>query len=331
MPTHGPYKHHATDRSPDAMASVPPVPPTSAFVPAENRPESEASPSLSSSSPPETLPRSHSQTDQSAPSSAQIARLPADEESALVDESNVLKQSGTASFTKSDFSSAISLYDQALASLPNYLDYELAVLKSNISACHLKLNDWKAAIDAATAALECLEHVLPSPKAPKATRSGEDQTAEAEADTDTVVELDDDGDDSLATQLKELEISDQRRTDVLRIRSKSLLRRAKARSNLSSWSELAGAEEDYKVLLAPPLFPALPLSDKRVVQEAMRDLPGKVKEAREKEVGEMMGKLKDLGNTVLKPFGLSTDMFKFQQQEGGGYSMSMDSGGSADK
>ena len=41
----------------------------------------------------------------------------------------------------------------------------------------------------------------------------------------------------------------------------------------------------------------------------------------EKEKTEMLGKLKDLGNTVLGKFGLSLDNFQVNQQEGGGYSI----------
>ena len=62
-------------------------------------------------------------------------------------------------FAKESFKDAIQIYDQALSSCPNYLDYEIAVLKSNIAACHLKLGDWKDAIKAASDALDGLDRL----------------------------------------------------------------------------------------------------------------------------------------------------------------------------
>lgn len=62
--------------------------------------------------------------------------------------------------------------------------------------------------------------------------------------------------------------------------------------------------------------------DRNVVQRQLRMLPPRTKEAQEKEMGDMMGKLKNLGNGILSPFGLSTDNFQMVKDEAtGGYSM----------
>ncbi|QRW24500.1 tetratricopeptide repeat protein 1 [Rhizoctonia solani] len=60
--------------------------------------------------------------------------------------------------------------------------------------------------------------------------------------------------------------------------------------------------EDYTTLLE-----LLPPSSKGSVRVALTRLKPRVQEAKEKETAEMMGKLKDLGNSLLGRFGLSTD------------------------
>ena len=366
----------------------------------------------------------------------------------MVSESHDIKASANVQFGKSDFSQAISTYERALSSLPNYLDYEIAVLQSNIAACHLKLQEWKQAIDAADEAITALDREDPPPPEEKSKpKSKTKKPGEAEksstrgrkskidgftsdsSDADdyldsqttatdpvpstagpppAVVELPssdsetEEKDDthaanatsnSTTTALKNLAISDQRYQDISRIRTKALLRRARARMELgrqlsregkgmfssnnkrdtpstpapilgdpsqpnpppkpkpddtpsSPWTLLSAAQADYLTLLPPtsassanPLAPAssrytpyLPASDLRSIRLALTQLPFEIETAKTSETAEMMGKLKELGNGLLKPFGLSTDMFQFVKDEKtGGYSMNFDQGGGGKK
>ncbi|KAK4942687.1 hypothetical protein LTR10_017636 [Elasticomyces elasticus] len=290
------------------------------------------------------------------------AHFPADEESRMLSSSNDLKSQANTQFGKADYSSAIGTYDRALSELPSYLDYEMAVLQSNIAACHLKLEQWKEAVDSCEKGLNGLEREFPTkpkdkPKSKK-TRKGGDTTkksngtqalnsdTESESDSepnlkppaaneggedDKVVELPSDADENnTQAALAALNLSDTRKSDIHRIRTKLLLRRARARSSLQpqNWSSLSSALEDYKTLSTAAYFTTLPASDQKTVRQALVSLPPRVDVAKDKEVGEMMSKLKDLGNGILKPFGLSTENFKVQQGEGGGYSLSFDQGGS---
>lgn len=93
---------------------------------------------------------------------------------------------------------------------------------------------------------------------------------------------------------------------------KPLLRRAECYQLMDKLDE---SLEDYKKLAE--LEPNNSLHKSKIFE-----LDLKVKERNEKLKEEMMGKLKDLGNMVLKPFGLSTENFQFvQDPNSGSYSV----------
>ncbi|KAI9229073.1 MAG: hypothetical protein DHS80DRAFT_22672 [Piptocephalis tieghemiana] len=98
---------------------------------------------------------------------------------------------------------------------------------------------------------------------------------------------------------------------------KALLRRAQAQERLDTWSALSKAQEDYRTLQKES-----PQHDS-VCRDALGRLEPRVLKAQEREKEEMMGKLKDLGNSILGKFGLSTDNFQFTPNGDGkgGYSM----------
>ncbi|KAJ6024091.1 hypothetical protein N7540_004888 [Penicillium herquei] len=254
------------------------------------------------------------------------ARFPAEEEASLLKESQEIKNEANKLYSAGCYDQAISSYDRALASCPNYLDYDVAVLRCNISACYLKLEDWKSAIDTATMSLERLEKIIPTESSKGKDRTDNKDSKPANSttkDNDAVVEISGDDAEAEEKELQRLKELDETRTNVLRIRAKALMRRAKGKSRSGGWANLQGAEEDYQVLSG---MDNLPPEDRRIVQRALRELPDRIKEARDNEMGEMMSKMKDLGNGILKPFGLSTDNFKFvQDPKTGGYSMNFQS------
>ncbi|KKY17600.1 putative tetratricopeptide repeat protein 1 [Diplodia seriata] len=305
-----------------------------------------------------------------------------DEEASLLATANQQKTHANTLFTSGAYSDAISAYGRALASVPNYLDYEIAVLRANVAACHVKLEEWKEAVEAAGECLERLEGLDGGEEqgvkgtAGKNGKAGAKDKTEAKPKVDpnvsgVVEELSDSDDDAeakkpetpkaadtastqapgsqdaqkqqqeeegkgqeanaeqathdaalLARRLAHLRRLSHTPTDVRKLRTKALLRRAKARSSLGGWSDLQGAEDDYRTAAATP--GGLSPLDKKAVDQALRELPARLNAAKDKEVGEMMGKLKNLGNGLLKPFGLSTDSFNFVKDEKtGGYSVQM--------
>ncbi|KAK4666756.1 hypothetical protein QC763_303060 [Podospora pseudopauciseta] len=252
-------------------------------------------------------------------------RFPPEEEASMVADSNAHKTEANSLFGSGKYDIAINKYDEALAVLPNYLDYELAVLRSNIAACHLKLEEWKEAVTNATAALDSLDKLEGNGSSKK--QDPTPPTAEDEVEGEIVSS----GAKAAGPALGD-DAQRKRLNDISRIRAKALMRRARARSELGGWSNLEGAIEDYKRLSTLPAYDTLmSATDKKIVSTQLRALPARAKAAQEKETAEMWAKLKDLGNGILKPFGLSTDSFKMVKDEKtGAYSMNF-AGGSGGK
>jgi tetratricopeptide (TPR) repeat protein len=215
----------------------------------------------------------------------------------LLTESNAHKADANALFGSSKYEDALTKYDEAVSVCPNYLDYELALLKSNIAACHLKLEQWKEAIQSATEAISGLEK-LEAAETEKAEAEKEAQAArggDAVGEDDVDEEIVSAGAAKAAPALKEETPSEmarrKRQDDIQRIRTKALLRRARARSELGGWSTLAGAEEDFKTLST---MKTLSAADRKGVDAQLRSLPPRVKAAQETETAEMWGKLKEV-------------------------------------
>lgn len=262
----------------------------------------------------------------------------------LVQESNAIKAEANSLYATKDYENALSRYEDALCTCPKYLHFERAVLQSNMAACHLPLQQWKDAIKIATKALDSLDELLAKPT------QGEAKEAESKSSTsENGKSVDRDPQEGVEEEIissgaeraaaavvpeqptdeEEAAAAAKRAADIQRIRVKALLRRARARSEAGGWQNLAGAEEDYKMLKE---MPGVGAADMRTVRSQLASLPPRTKAAQEKEMSEMWGKLKTLGDGILKPFGLSTDNFQMVKDEkSGGYSMNFTSGADSSK
>ncbi|KAL5274689.1 TTC1 family protein [Megaselia abdita] len=93
---------------------------------------------------------------------------------------------------------------------------------------------------------------------------------------------------------------------------RALLRRSKLYEETEQFEE---SLEDYKQVLKLD-------SNNIEAREAVLRLPLIINERNEKLKNDLLGKLKDLGNMVLRPFGLSTNNFQMQQDPNtGSYSI----------
>ena len=98
-----------------------------------------------------------------------------------------------------------------------------------MAACHLKLEDWKEAVKTATAALDGLDKLQG--------KSGDEKKKDAEVEEEADEEI-----ISQGAEKAEDTSAQGKEADVERIRTKALLRRARARSEMGGWSTLQGAE-----------------------------------------------------------------------------------------
>ncbi|KAF4447102.1 hypothetical protein F53441_9333 [Fusarium austroafricanum] len=259
----------------------------------------------------------------------QELRFTPEEEEALVKESTASKEEANGLFASKKYQDALDKYDDAINSCPKYLHYPRAVIYSNIAACHIQLEDWKEAIKAASDSLKALDKLEQSDSRlnPDGKKEGEEKGKKEEEDVEEEIVSSGASRAAPAPSPVDEEVK-LLQANIQRIRCKALMRRARGRSEAGGWHNLAGAEEDCKALAAKP--ESLSPADLRVVHKQLRDLPPRVKAAQEKEMGEMWGKLKDLGNGILKPFGLSTNNFQMVKDEKtGGYSMNFQPGGSS--
>jgi tetratricopeptide (TPR) repeat protein len=241
----------------------------------------------------------------------------------MVEQSNTHKAEANTLFGEEKYDAAINKYDEAVAVCPNYLDYELAVLKSNIAACHTELHEWKEAVNNATTALDNLDRLE---RAEKEKSASEENDSKSEVEEEIISAGAAKAGPPLPKEEDHAKVARRKRADdISRIRMKALMRRARARGELGGWSNLEGAIKDYESLRDMPNLSSVNV---RKVREQLRLLPPRAKAAQEKETADALSKLKDLGNSILSPFGLSTDNFKMVKDEKtGGYSMNFQSDG----
>ncbi|OAA72082.1 Tetratricopeptide-like helical [Akanthomyces lecanii RCEF 1005] len=263
---------------------------------------------------------------------ARQTRFSPEHEKGLLEESAERRARANELFNAGDFSAALAQYEQALSSCPDYKHFERAVVHSNTSACLIKLEDWTAAAKAATSSLDALVvmerelGLIPEAKSSPAqsTENSKDMSKDKESNntTNSGAEADEhglDGADQAEPPFTPANVPEATKNDIKRIRIKALLRRGRARAEAGGWSNFSGAEEDYKTLSR---IPGLTAADAKTARAQLIALPPKTKAAQETEMSEMWGKLRTLGDGMLKPFGLSTSNFQMVKDETtGGYSM----------
>ncbi|EWC45478.1 hypothetical protein DRE_00877 [Drechslerella stenobrocha 248] len=256
--------------------------------------------------------------------------LAPEDEKSLLEQILEHKSTGNTHFTSTppDYEIAISFYRSALEICPPSLAEHLTILHANIAAGFIKLERWKEAEDAATESLKASgedDDLLRAREAKQRMREQKERKEREEASKDGGKgKAIDSAVGNSEGRIEELDDDEEEGNNVEWGKNwKARLRRAKAREMQNTWQSLSGALEDYKILSTRSIrYQAIPSLDHKAIQLALTRIPPKLEDKKQKEVAEMMGKLKGLGDTILKPFGLSTNNFQMVQDEkSGGYSL----------
>ncbi|KAF3173994.1 hypothetical protein EYR41_004321 [Orbilia oligospora] len=253
------------------------------------------------------------------------ARLSPEEEQTRLSAALADKATGNTHFTSTppDYETAISYYRSALESCPAYLTEHTTILHANIAASFIKLSRWKEAEEAATNSLKVSGEDDDILREREAIKRQKEEKEKKEKEGKSIEGGKGAGvQDTSNGRIEEVEDDDEEHIEWGK-NWKARLRRAKAREMQNTWQSLSGSLEDYKILSSRSArFQSIPSIDRKAIEQALVRIPPVLEEKKQKEMAEMMGKLKGLGDTILRPFGLSTSNFQMVKDEkSGGYSL----------
>ncbi|ORZ10185.1 hypothetical protein BCR42DRAFT_358269 [Absidia repens] len=218
----------------------------------------------------------------------------AEDQAHLLAKATEYKNQGNRYFGVADYDKALTSYQDAATLCPSDEHKQRAVYAANMAACYLKLNQAKEAKTQCDIALD-LDPLYIKAKLRRAQANERLSSPPSSS--------------ALSDALKDYQDLLDQHNGIKKEQHKK---------------EEDGKENDNRTTTTTITVPRVPLDKATLLtcQRAVRDLPPRIKMQMEKEKEEMMGKLKELGNTVLGKFGLSTDNFQFQQDPtSGNYSM----------
>ncbi|KAG1666593.1 Tetratricopeptide repeat protein 1 [Nymphon striatum] len=240
-------------------------------------------------------------------------------------EAQALKDNGNELYKNESFEDAIKKYTEALLICPLSFAKDRSIMYSNRAACRVKLDKKETAITDCTQGEACnvagTAHLM-SNLIYKPTLAF---SAIAISNFQSSSNLNHQAKPKKKCVFNEhwLNNPDYSAVELNPNYTKAFTRRAQL---YEQTEKLDDALADYKKILE------LEPNNIEANQACMR-LPQQINERNEKLKTEMMGKLKDLGNLFLRPFGLSTDNFQLNQNQdgGGGYSVNFQNAGNGPK